>query len=358
MKIVNIILTSQNGGAEQVCLDYTSVLQKLGHEMLVILKEDAPYADEFVKLNVPVKKIKNKFGYHDFFAIKKIQDILQEFDADLVISHIGRSTILTKKAIKKLKTNKKIIQVAVNHSDNVKRSIGSDVIFSVNKTIFYRTIDLGQSEAASFVIPNAIDLSDAVTGAPNVDLRHKEKIVIGVIGRLDRTKGFHYAIKALKSLEKISDKKFVLRIAGSGYHEAALRALVKELNLEDKVEFLGWIKDKKLFFDSIDIFCLPSQNEPFGLVLLEAMKYQKPIISVDADGPKEILRNEIDALIVNLRPLDNTEERIAMAVVRMINEPNLVNLMIESSSQRLVQKFSYKALETRMKECLGVAENK
>ncbi|MBP7710452.1 MAG: glycosyltransferase family 4 protein [Rickettsiales bacterium] len=352
MKIVNIILTSQNGGAEQAFLDYSSALKNLGHEVVAILKADAPYAAEVEKLGITVKKIENKFGYYDFFAVQNIKKILQETAADLVVSHISRATVLTRKAVKKIK-NKKVFQIAVNHSGNVKRSIGADIVLSVNQRIFFDTVEKGQNAERSFVIPNAIDLSDVLEASPQASLQTKEKITIGTIGRLDRSKGFDYAIKSLKNLEKISDKNFVLKIAGDGYYEPVLRNLVKELGLEEKVEFLGWIKNKKEFFNSIDIFCLPSKNEPFGIVILEAMKFAKPIISTDADGPREILTHEKDALMVALEPQTNTEERIASAVVRMVNEPELMNELVKNAALKLRERYSYKALEKRLGEIVG-----
>lgn len=352
MKIVNIILTSQNGGAEQAFLDYSSALKNLGHEVVAILKADAPYSAEVEKLGITVKKIENKFGYYDFFAVSNIKKILAETAADLVVSHISRATVLTRKAVKKIK-NKKVFQIAVNHSGNVKRSIGADIVFSVNQRIFFDTVEKGQNAERSFVIPNAIDLSDALEALPKASLQGKEKITIGTIGRLDRSKGFDYVIKSLKNLEKISDKNFVLKIAGDGYYEPVLRNLVKELELEEKVEFLGWIKNKKEFFDSIDIFCLPSKNEPFGIVILEAMKFAKPIISTDADGPREILTHEKDALVVALEPQTNTEERIASAVVRMVNEPELMNELVKNAALKLRERYSYKALEKRLGEIVG-----
>lgn len=356
MKIVNIILTSQNGGAEQVFIDYLTIFKKLGHQVLAITKTDAPYADKVEDLGIEVKKITNKFGYHDFFAAKKIQKIIQEFDADIVISHAGRAMVLARKAIEK--TPDKIYFIAVNHSMNVKRSIGADVIFSVNKEIFYRTVNGGQDETKSFVIPNAIDLTGMLHVSEAVNLQEQEVITIGGLARLDKAKGFHFAIRAIKKLADLSreqnwNKKFILKIAGSGPREAFLRNLAKELGVEDNVEFLGWIKSKKEFFDSIDIFCLSSQSETFGLVLLEAMKFRKPIISTDADGPKEILRHEVEALMVSLEPLDNVEDRIAAAVQRMINEPDLVNQMVENASVKLTEKYSYAALEKVMQEIVG-----
>ena len=353
MKIVNIILTSQNGGAEQVFIDYLRILKfQLGHEVLAITKNDAPYADELARLDISVKKIKNNFGYYDIFAINQIKEILQEFNVDAVIAHAGRSMVLVRKAIKKIK-NKKIIEVAVNHSMNVKRSIGADVVISINRPMFYRTIDCGQDEQKSFVVPNATDLSDANFFNPKINWQEKETIIIGCIGRFDKVKGFCFAIKAIKLLKNYPNKKFKLRLAGRGPYEAYLRGLVKELQIEDKVEFVGWIGDKKKFFDSLDIFMLTSQRETFGLVILEAMKFGKPIISCNAAGPKEILRNEVDGLLIDIEPSQNVEYRIVEAIERLVNDSELTNKMVENSFFRLKERFSFEALNVRLKEIFG-----
>lgn len=359
MKIVHIILTSQNGGAEQAFIDYSVALKKLGHEILAIIKNDAPYAAAVENLGITVKKIPNKLGFYDIFTVKKIHEILQEFNADAVIAHAGRSTVLARSAIAKIKN--KIFLIAVNHSMNVKRSIGADIILSVNKEIFLRTINAGQSEAKSFVIQNAIDLSDAPKLASKIDWQNKETIVLGGMGRLDIAKGFRFTIKAIKKLEEFVkannlNKKFVFKLAGSGAREDYLRNLAKELNVESKIEFLGWIKNKKEFFDAIDIFIMSSERETFGLVVLEAMKFCKPIISTESDGPKEFLRNEIDALMVNLQPLENIENRIADAVLRMVNEPKLADKLVANAFAKVNDKFSYKALEKYFEEIVGRAK--
>ena len=359
MKIVHIILTSQNGGAEQAFIDYSVALKKLGHEILAIIKNDAPYAAAVENLGITVKKIPNKLGFYDIFTVKKIHEILQEFNADAVIAHAGRSTVLARSAIAKIKN--KIFLIAVNHSMNVKRSIGADIILSVNKEIFLRTINAGQSEAKSFVIQNAIDLSDAPKLASKIDWQNKETIVLGGMGRLDIAKGFRFTIKAIKKLEEFVkannlNKKFVFKLAGSGAREDYLRNLAKDLNVESKIEFLGWIKNKKEFFDAIDIFIMSSERETFGLVVLEAMKFCKPIISTESDGPKEFLRNEIDALMVNLQPLENIENRIADAVLRMVNEPKLADKLVANAFAKVNDKFSYKALEKYFEEIVGRAK--
>lgn len=357
MKIANVILTSQNGGAEQAFIDYLTVFKNLGHEVSAIIKNDAPYAGKAEKLCSLVKKTTNKFGFYDFIAIRNIAKYLKQIDADAVFAHSGRSAALTAKALKKIK-NKKIFFVAVNHSMNVKRSIGADLILSVNKEIFYKTIELGQDQDKSFVMYNATDLSDAPQAPRQINLCEKSEIILGVIGRFDPIKSFEFAIKAMKKLQETSqeegsNKRFILKIAGAGPQEDFLRNLTKELGLENKVQFLSWVKDKKEFFDSIDIFCLTSKRETFGLVLLEAMKFCKPIISTNADGPKEILRNEVDGLMVNLDPIESVDERIAKAALRLINEPELANKLAQNSFNKVKEKFSYEALEKRMAEIVG-----
>jgi glycosyltransferase involved in cell wall biosynthesis len=352
MKIVNIILSSQNGGAEQVFIDYLMLLQKLNHKLLAITKEDAPYKDKVTELGIELKTITNHFGYHDFFAVKKIRKILEEFEADAVIAHVGRSVVLVRSAIGK---NRKVKLIAVNHSSNVKRSVGSDVILSVNKEIFFKTVDLGQSAATSFVVANAVDLSDAISVAPHINFSEKNEIVIGAMGRLEKCKGFDVLLYALAELQK-SDKKFLLKIAGSGVEEKNLRNIAANLGLEDKVEFCGWIKDKKKFFEKIDIFCMPSTDiagETFGLVLLEAMKYRKAIVTTACNGPKEVVRDKIDGLLVSLKGNDALEKRLAKAILEIVNNQELHDAMIQNSFTRLEEKFSYSALEKRLAEVVG-----
>ncbi|HLD77219.1 MAG TPA: glycosyltransferase family 4 protein [Rickettsiales bacterium] len=349
MKIVNIILTSQNGGAEQSFIDYCNILKnRLNHQILAIVKTDAPYISKLEELQITTKKIRNIFGYNDFFAIKNIQKILQDFDADAVICHAGRSMVLVRKAIAKIK-NKKIMQVAINHSENVKRSIGADLVLSVNKEIFYKTIDQGQAENRSFVVSNTIDFKiDNNFRSINFN---KNPIVIGIIGRFEKTKNFATIIKVIKILEK-STKNFILKIAGNGDEENNLRNLARSLKIEDKVEFLGWI-DKENFFNEIDIFILPSKKETFGLVILEAMKFKKPIISSDCDGPKEILRDKIDALIFQNNPQRNVEERIVEKILQLINDEKLANEMVKNAYKRLQERFSFDFLQKKLQDIFG-----
>lgn len=353
MKIANVILTSTNGGAEQVFIDYIRALKNLGHEVSAIVKSDAPYIGKVEELCSKIGTTTNSFGFYDFIAIKNIRKYLEEFDADVVFVHTGRASALTLKAVKKI-TKKKIFTIAINHSMNFKRSVGADLVLSVNKEIFYRTVDFGQKQDRSFVLHNAVSLHDKNDAEVKIDLLRKPEITIGVMGRFDEIKAFHLAILALKKIkDKNLNKKFRLKIAGSGPQEGYLRSLVEELSLQKDVEFVSWIDNKKIFFAQIDIFCLTSIRETFGLVLLEAMKFKTPIISTACDGPKEVLRDGIDALKVEVNPTETIDERFATAILRLSQEEGLAQKLVNNSFMRVQEKFSYAHLEASLNEIVG-----
>lgn len=356
MKIVNIALTSTNGGVEQVFIDYCDILKnKLHHDVYAIVKNNAPYKNKLTELNIPFKTTRNLFAYGDIFTIHNIKKFLLEFDADVVLTHNSRANALTRTALKKIK-NKKIFHIAVNHSMNVKRSIGADIIISINKPIFYRTIDAGQAENRSFIVSNGIDLRTHKFVDKKIEFSKQKVITLGVIGRFVKAKGFASAIKMLKilkGLEKQYNKKFILKIAGDGEEKINLLSLTKKLKLKKDIEFLGWVKNPEDFFNKIDVFILPSRSETFGLVLLESLKYSVPIISTNVDGPQEVLRENKDAIIVKLKPINNLETRLVAALETLLNNDELANQMIKNGRERLIGKFSFDAVARSLEEIIG-----
>lgn len=116
-------------------------------------------------------------------------------------------------------------------------------------------------------------------------------LILFAPGRLEKYKGIHLAIRALK-LASEKRKDITLWIAGEGSYEVELRKLVKKLQLIEHVRFLGRLSQdemKERYFDC-DIVLFPSLwPEPLGRVPLEAMAAGKPIIANDVGGIKELV---------------------------------------------------------------------
>jgi len=115
-----------------------------------------------------------------------------------------------------------------------------------------------------------------------VEEKVKNKKVVLTIGRLVEYKGFEYLIRAAKFLRD----DIIVLIVGQGPKWDYLKKLIKELELSEKVLLLGKVENISIFLKNCDIFCLPStsRNESFGLVLVEALYFGKPLVTTDVFG--------------------------------------------------------------------------
>jgi glycosyltransferase involved in cell wall biosynthesis len=112
-------------------------------------------------------------------------------------------------------------------------------------------------------------------------------VILGT-GRLVKQKDFPTLIHAFEKVQQVTSARLV--ILGTGREEKTLKALVKELNLEDKVAFLGFVKNPSAYMAKASVFVLSSLWEGLPTVLIEAMAVGTPIVSTDCEsGPAEIL---------------------------------------------------------------------
>ncbi len=144
------------------------------------------------------------------------------------------------------------------------------------------------------VIPNGVNLNLFNGIERDYNFRRKfamdnEKIIL-FMGRLVYEKGIQHLISAMpKILEGYHDSKLV--ICGKGGMEEELKNQVKAMGIENKVFFAGYMKGKDVqrMYKAADVAVFPSTYEPFGIVALEAMLSEKPIVVSDIGGLNEIV---------------------------------------------------------------------
>jgi glycogen(starch) synthase len=187
------------------------------------------------------------------------------------------------------------------------------------------------------VIPNGIDPSDlqpmekldefrAAFAAPD------EKLVL-LVGRLVYEKGFQVALEALPTLiENVGNVRFL--IAGSGTHEAELKAQAEELGLMEHGTFVGWIGDDVLhsLYRIADLTVVPSIYEPFGLVALEAMASGCPCIVADTGGLKEVVPTDS----VGLRFQSRDPASLAHMAERVLTDAELRDRLVAEASEHVL----------------------
>ena len=166
------------------------------------------------------------------------------------------------------------------------------------------------------VIPNAAPLPGM--HRPRRVGRADRGTVLGV-GRLEREKGFDLLVRAFAEATR-HHRGWKLVIAGDGSQRAALAALAASCGVADRVRLPGTQADIWRLYAAADVFALPSRFEGFPNALLEAMAAGLPSVAADCpNGPREIIRDEHDGLLVGAEDVD----ALTGALARLIGDPHL-----------------------------------
>lgn len=160
--------------------------------------------------------------------------------------------------------------------------------------------------------------------------------VIGTVGRLlDHHKRVSDLLVCLSHVCK-SVPNAKLLVVGAGPDEGMLRALVNEMKLNDKVIFVGYQADPQPYYSLMDIFALASAYEAFGLVLVEAMFNQLPVVATRTGGiPKVVLEGETALLSSTYDP-----EGMAVNINKLYQSPELMKSFGDKALARARMEFS------------------
>ncbi len=153
------------------------------------------------------------------------------------------------------------------------------------------------------------------------------KAVIFALGRLNASKGFQHLIIAMEKV--ISElPNAVLLIAGAGPFKKSLQDLIEQNELSGNVRLVGRVSEeiKAALYARSDVVVFPSLEEPFGLVILEALAMKKPVVAFNTDSSVEIIENEVDGLLVPLA----SEDKLAEAIIHVLTDRVLREKLIQN----------------------------
>jgi len=187
------------------------------------------------------------------------------------------------------------------------------------------------------VIPFGVD-TDLFT---YVDRNPSEKVVIGIAKSLTPKYGVDILIRAFSELISKHDN-ICLKIAGRGDCEGEYRRLAGDLNVEDSLEFLGFVEHSKLpsLFAEFDIFVMPSvvEDESFGVAAVEASATGLPVVATDVGGVSEVvIDNETGCLVEK-----NNAGKLAAAIDKLILSPRLRLNLGKAGREYVLRKYDWK----------------
>lgn len=138
------------------------------------------------------------------------------------------------------------------------------------------------------IIPNGVDTDRFIPGEPIPD---DGPLKLLCVARLIKRKGQHHLIKAVKQISN-QGVDITLDLVGSGDAEGEYRELVESLQVQDQIEFRGYISREEIpnFYAQAHVFVLPSYNEGMSVATLEAMACGLPVVVSRTPGTEELVR--------------------------------------------------------------------
>ena len=194
------------------------------------------------------------------------------------------------------------------------------------------------------VIPYGIDV-DAFDPAIHDKRKNRKKFdlpedafLVGLVGRIEEAKGQAVAIEAFAKAKILNSG---LVICGSAQRKGYIESLetrTRELGIQDTVHFLKFTSEVPVLMNAFDISLLPSRGETFGLVVIEAMAAEIPVIGTDAEGVPEIIDHGRNGMLVPPRDSD----ALANALRNLAEDTGLRERLGRQARQDTLERYDYK----------------
>lgn len=171
-------------------------------------------------------------------------------------------------------------------------------ILAVSQAVKHSLLDLGVVEEKIRVVYNGLTLPSS--DVPVRNRKFGNPIRMGVIGRISPLKGQAVVIEAMRRLA-LENIHFCCTFAGTGEDSylCELRNLVAKYGLNDRVQWLGYVKDPVPIYADLDFLIVPSFTEAFGIVALEGGLCGLPVVASRIEGLTEVIQDNVTGLLFN-----------------------------------------------------------
>jgi glycosyltransferase involved in cell wall biosynthesis len=252
----------------------------------------------------------------------------------------------------KLTGAKSIVHVHVAWSESYSRPtrLGvhhADAVFSISRFVTETILATGVPRHRVHTILNCVDPAQWDPGLDGAAVRREFGVpstapLLVSVSRLFAQKGQRELLRALAIVrEELPDVRLLIvgadafHVHGSSFtHE--LKSLARELGVTDQVVFTGERSDIPAIMAACDVFTMPSQEEPFGLVFLEAMAMRKPVVALDNGGTPEVVEHGRSGLLAK----EGDIAAFARHVVTLVKDPELRSRMGAHGRSRVVDYFN------------------
>ncbi len=349
IRVLHIMSTVTGGGVERRRLSLAKAFKNTKFQMkLVGTFKQGQIAEKIEENGVEIIEIGDFKGPFHWEKHKKIQKIIEDYKPHIIHGAVfeGVTMAAVNGFIKKVP-----IVILEETSDPQNRSKKADFLLRVFSFVADRFIAIAPNVAdylkntakvsprKIITINNGVEIPRIVSDEEIQSLKSQLGIkendfIIGTVGRLfNDHKKFTDIIEALSLLNQPNIK---LLIVGSGPDEEMIRQEVTNLGLDNQVIFVGYQFDTAPFYKLMNVFCIASQREGFGLVAAEAMLHQLPVIATRVGGLQNIVVDGETGILVK----PNQPKEISNAIKKMYGEIELLEKFASNGYDRAINHYT------------------
>lgn len=299
-----------------------------------------------------VLKMQHDVSFIDDLQVEKtIRNIIKQVKPDIVYAHSSKAGAFARIADLGIK-NKVIYNPhgwAFNMQQSTKKKEMYKWVEKISAHFCDKIICISDAEKKSAlrenicpsyklqVIYNGIDLD----GIKNTSAKSKSELnipentfVIGQVGRLSKQKAPDTFVKAAKLIKKEIPNAYFLMV-GDGELRSQIEEMIHQFELQDSFLITGWVDDPIAYMKIMDIGCLLSRWEGFGLVLPEYMACGVPIVATNVDAIPNIIRSNENGILID----KNESISILKAVETLYDNAHFRQLVTDKASKIVIEKY-------------------
>jgi glycosyltransferase involved in cell wall biosynthesis len=337
-KILHIITSIDNGGAENHLYDLISQQVKIYDVFLIYFKGTNYHRNNLVRNGVKIFKVNFSNKNVLSFVIKflEVLKIYKKIKPEIVHCHLWISELYG--LLLKLLYRKSFFLLITKHLDSFifEGSFGRNfflkgiflekIIFNFSnhiifisksvKNFFLQNINIKRQKYSTIYYGVNFDKFSKFKRKESIHLKKKLNIdnntfILGCVARHVEQKSLDILLKSFSLFVKRNPKiKIKLIMIGKGHLEKDLKQLAKNLSIYKKIIWIRNTNFIQLYYNIFDIFCLTSKYEGFGLVLLESLASGVPILATKSGAIPEIVKNKINGHLVRHGDIENFSRRI------------------------------------------------
>lgn len=336
-----------SGGEAQVFL-LMEGLRKRGHGNLLLCPPGSRSEEEARRRGIDVATVPMRSDASPA-AVIGIGRALREAAPDLVHLHSGRATWLGGLAAWRAG----LPALTTRRMDRpVRRSLRNRFLYrrvlsravAISEAVARRLSEGGVGDERIRVVPSAVDPARLHPQHGRAVVRAglgaaPDDVCLLAVASLHRRKGLDVLLAALADLSQRGLRPS-LWVAGEGPEGATLERLAEQLELADRVRWLGRRDDVADLLAAADLFVLPSRREGLGVAALEAMALGRPLVASAVGGLGEAVRDGETGLLV---PPDDAAA-LAGALARLLRDPELRRRLGEAGPPRIARRYAADAM--------------